>query len=220
MNKKVLVISASLRPGSNSHALAEQFAEGAREAGHEVELVSLRGREIQFCRGCTACQKTGSCVIRDDVAPLLEKLRTAQVVAFATPIYYYELCGQLKTFLDRTEPLYGRENAFRQVYLLSAAAETEGFVPKRAESGIQGWIDCYENLELAGTVFAGGVQGPGEMAGHPVKRKQAGGIERSRPPAYLMRNELTVSLPGRTEQRCRGRNGHRSPGQWWRCTPA
>lgn len=68
MDKKVLVISASLRPGSNSHALAEQFAEGAREAGHEVELVSLRGREIQFCRGCTACQKTGSCVIRDDVA--------------------------------------------------------------------------------------------------------------------------------------------------------
>lgn len=55
MDKKVLVISASLRPGSNSHALAEQFAEGAREAGHEVELVSLRGREIQFCRGCTAC---------------------------------------------------------------------------------------------------------------------------------------------------------------------
>lgn len=100
--------------------------------------------------------------------PLLEKLRTAQVVAFATPIYYYELCGQLKTFLDRTEPLYGRENAFRQVYLLSAAAETEDFVPKRAESGIQGWIDCYENLELAGTVFAGGVQGPGEMAGHPA----------------------------------------------------
>lgn len=90
------------------------------------------------------------------------------MVAFATPTYYYELCGQLKTFLDRTEPLYGRENAFRQVYLLSAAAETEDFVPKRAESGIQGWIDCYENLELAGTVFAGGVQGPGEMAGHPA----------------------------------------------------
>lgn len=168
MKKKVLVISASLRPGSNSHALAEQFAEGARQAGHEVELVSLRDKDIQFCRGCTACQKTGSCVIRDDVAPLLEKLRAAQVVAFATPIYYYELCGQLKTFLDRTEPLYGRENAFRQVYLLSAAAETEDFVPKRAESGIQGWIDCYENLELAGTVFAGGVQGPGEMTGHPA----------------------------------------------------
>ena len=168
MKKKVLVISASLRPGSNSHALAEQFAEGARQAGHEVELVSLRDKEIRFCRGCTACQKTGSCVIRDDVAPLLEKLRAAQVVAFATPIYYYELCGQLKTFLDRTEPLYGRENAFRQVYLFSAAAETEDFVPKRAESGIQGWIDCFENLELAGTVFAGGVQGPGEMTGHPA----------------------------------------------------
>lgn len=163
MKQKVLVISTSLRPGSNSHALAEQFAEGARQAGHEVELVSLRDKDIRFCKGCTACQKTGRCVIRDDVAPLLEKLRAAQVVAFATPIYYYELCGQLKTFLDRTEPLYGRENAFRKVCLLSAAAETEDFVPKRAEVGIQGWIDCFENLELAG-----GVQGPGEMTGHPA----------------------------------------------------
>ena len=55
--KKVVVISTSLRPGSNSHALAEQFTEGAKAAGLEVELVSLRGKEIKFCTGCLACQK-------------------------------------------------------------------------------------------------------------------------------------------------------------------
>ncbi len=50
--KKVIVISTSLRPGSNSHAMAEQFAKGAEAAGHQVELVSLRGKEIKFCIGC------------------------------------------------------------------------------------------------------------------------------------------------------------------------
>ena len=49
---KVVVISTSLRPGSNSHLLAEKFAEGAKSAGHEVELISLRGKEIKFCIGC------------------------------------------------------------------------------------------------------------------------------------------------------------------------
>lgn len=55
MGKSVLVVSASLRPTSNSHALALAFAEGAREAGHDVETVSLRGKRIEFCRGCLAC---------------------------------------------------------------------------------------------------------------------------------------------------------------------
>ena len=53
--KKVVVISTSLRPGSNSHSLAERFAEGARAAGNEVEIISLRGKEIKFCTGCLAC---------------------------------------------------------------------------------------------------------------------------------------------------------------------
>ena len=61
--KKVVIISTSLRPGSNSHVMAEQFAEGAKASGHQVELISLRGKEIKFCIGCLSCQKTGACVI-------------------------------------------------------------------------------------------------------------------------------------------------------------
>ena len=60
--KKVVVISTSLRAGSNSQVLAEQFAEGAKSAGNEVEFITLRGKEIKFCVGCLACQKTGACV--------------------------------------------------------------------------------------------------------------------------------------------------------------
>ena len=95
--KKVIVISTSLRAGSNSEMLAEKFAEGARASGNEVEKISLRGKEIKFCIGCLSCQRTGACVFRDDVPAIMEKVLYADVVCWATPIYYYEMSGQMKT---------------------------------------------------------------------------------------------------------------------------
>ena len=99
--KKVVVISTSLRPGSNSNALAGKFAEGAKAAGHEVEFISLRGKDIKFCIGCFACQKTGACVFKDDAPAIMESVLNADVVCWATPIYYYEMSGQMKTLVDR-----------------------------------------------------------------------------------------------------------------------
>lgn len=55
--KKVIIISTSLRTGSNSDMLANQFIEGAKAAGHEVEKISLAEKDIKFCKGCLACQK-------------------------------------------------------------------------------------------------------------------------------------------------------------------
>ena len=66
MSKKVLIISTSIRPNSNSELLANAFADGARESGNVVELVSLKDKAISFCKGCLACQKLGRCVINDD----------------------------------------------------------------------------------------------------------------------------------------------------------
>ena len=59
------------------HALAEQFAKGAEAAGHQVELISLRGKEIKFCIGCLSCQKTGACVFKDDVPAIMESVLNA-----------------------------------------------------------------------------------------------------------------------------------------------
>ena len=168
MPKKVLVISTSLRKDSNSQRLAEAFAQGARSAGHQVEVVTLQGKTIAFCRGCLACQHLGRCVIEDDALALTEGMRSAEVIAFATPIYYYEMSGQMKTLLDRANALFVGEYAFREIYLLTAAAEDEPGVDDRARSGLEGWIACYDRCRLAGTVFAGGVNNPGDIAGHPA----------------------------------------------------
>ena len=112
MAKNILILSASLRAGSNSETLANAFADGARAAGHTVEIVSLRGKQIAFCRGCLACQTLGKCVIDDDAVAITEKMQHADVIVFATPIYYYEMSGQLKTMLDRANPSSRRTTRF------------------------------------------------------------------------------------------------------------
>lgn len=171
MAKKVLVICTSLRPNSNSDALAQSFAQGAQSAGNQVEVVSLKEKSIAFCKGCLACHKTGSCVIKDDAVSITQKIQSAQVIVWATPIYYYEMSGQMKTMIDRANALYTADYAFRDVYLLSTAAENADGADEKAVHGLQGWIDCFKEVRLAGTVFAGGVSGPGEMADHPALQK-------------------------------------------------
>lgn len=164
--KKVIVISTSLRHGSNSDMLANQFVEGAKAAGNEVEKISLVGKNIQFCKGCLGCQKLGHCIIRDDVNDIMDKVMIADVICWATPIYYYEMSGQMKTLIDRMNGMYEQDYQFRDVYLLTTAAEDEAETPKRAEAGLTGWIDCYPKSRLAGTLFCGGVNDAREIEGN------------------------------------------------------
>ena len=164
--KNVLIITTSLRNNSNSDALAAEFARGAKEAGNSVTTVSLKDKDIRFCRGCLACQKLGECVIKDDTIAITKQMHDADIIAFATPIYYYEMSGQMKTLLDRANALYSSDYHFCDIYMLTSAAEDEEYVPVKAVSGLEGWIDCFEHARLAGSVFAGGVDKPGEISSH------------------------------------------------------
>lgn len=171
MNKNVLIISTSPRKNGNSETLADAFAKGAKDAGNTVLKVSLYDKTIGFCKGCLVCQKTGRCVIHDDADTIAQKMLSADVLVFATPIYYYEMSGQMKTMLDRANPLYSLDYAFRDVYLLATAAEEEESAMDGAVHGLQGWIACFPKSHLAGTVFGGGVGGAGEIKGHPSIEK-------------------------------------------------
>ena len=165
--KKVIVISTSLRAGSNSDMLADRFIDGAKSAGNDVEKISLVGKNIQFCKGCLGCQKLGRCVIKDDVNDIMAKVLKADVICWATPIYYYEMSGQMKTLIDRMNAMYPLDYQFRDVYLLTTAAENEEQTPKRAESGLTGWIECFPKSRLAGTLFCGNVNDAREIVGSP-----------------------------------------------------
>lgn len=166
MNKNVLIISSSLRKGSNSEMLADEFLKGVKEAGHNAEKICLAGKTINFCIGCLACQKTHKCVIDDDSREITEKMLNADIIAFATPVYYYSICGQLKTLLDRANPLYPSDYKFRDIYLLATAAEDKPGTVVGTKTAIQGWIDCFPKATFKKTIFAGGVDKSGDIKGH------------------------------------------------------
>lgn len=171
MSKQILIISTSPRKGGNSDALAEAFARGAREAGQQVEKICLYDKTIGFCKGCLVCQKTQRCVIRDDADVIAQKMRVADTIVFATPVYYYGMCGQMKTLLDRANPLYSADYAFRDIYLLAAAAEAEESAVEGTVHGLEGWISCFEKARLAGVVFGGGADAVGSIQGNPALQK-------------------------------------------------
>lgn len=168
MKKRVLILSASPRRGGNSETLADAFAKGAREAGHEVHKVCLYDKQIGFCKGCLGCQRTLQCVQRDDMDGILEQMQCADAIVFATPIYFYEMSGQMKTLLDRTNPLFPAEYAFREVYLLAAAADGDGRAMDGAVKGLEGWIACFDKARLAGVVRGAGADGMGQIAKNPA----------------------------------------------------
>ena len=171
--KKVLIISTSLRGKSNSEQLARQFAKGAQDAGNDVELVSLRGKEVRFCTGCMACLKSPRCAQRDDASGIVEKMGQADVLCFATPVYYYEMAGQMKTLLDRANPLFSADYAFRDVYLLTASADRADSASDGTVNGLQGWVSCFDRARLAGVVRGGGANDPGDMEKLTEKLQEA-----------------------------------------------
>lgn len=171
MTKNVLLISSTLRKNGNSELLAKEFLKGAQEAGNNVEFVTLQGKEIKFCKGCLACQKTGTCVIMDDSIEITEKMKNADVIVFASPIYYYEMSGQLKTMLDRANALFISDYKFRDIYFLSTAADSNPHAADIAIQGIKGWIACFDKAELKGTILGAGVEALGDILNNPAMKE-------------------------------------------------
>lgn len=164
--KKVVIVETSPRAKSNSSALAEEFARGAADAGNEVEVASLRELEYGWCKGCLACIKTksGHCVQRDDLDELAQRIREADVLALATPIYFYTMSGQMKAVLDRMTPLLPVGTRFSDVYLIAMGAESDESAFEGAVHDLKLWTDCYEGARIAGTLLAGGLQAQGAAA--------------------------------------------------------
>lgn len=162
--KKIVIVSASLRENSNSEILAREAEKGAKKEGNDVTFFSLKGKKIEYCIGCLACSSgQNKCAIKDDVTEMRNVIKDADVLIFASPIYYYGISGLLKNFLDRLNPLYSVDYKFRDVYLLTTAAEDGVSVNNGSKTAIQGWVDCYPKAKFSGFVFAGGVDVPGRI---------------------------------------------------------
>jgi multimeric flavodoxin WrbA len=107
--KRVLILKGSPREKGNSSLLADQAASGAAAAGALVESFLLQDMQIKPCDACEACHKTGDgeCVIMDDMQTLYPKLRSADAILVASPIYWFTMSAQTKLCIDRSYALEG-----------------------------------------------------------------------------------------------------------------
>ncbi len=164
MKRNILIISSTPRKGGNSDRLCDAFAEGAKEAGNEVEKVRIADLDIGYCRGCYACQKLGRCAIKDDAAQVLDKMMAADVIVLASPVYYYSISAQLKALFDRTVAIYPKLTGKTYYYLFTMEdddrAKFDGPI-----AAMRGFLDCYEGSKEAGMVCADGVYEIGAIDG-------------------------------------------------------
>lgn len=171
--KKVLIISTSLRNNANSEILAKEVEKGATEAGHIVNFVSLKDKDIKFCKGCLACQKLSKCVINDDANEITLKMKESDVIVWATPIYYYEMSGQMKTLIDRANSLFATGKNFSEVYVITTSADAKKGVVNTVLNGVKGWIACFDGVDLKGFLEAGGLENSNEVQSRKDLLEQA-----------------------------------------------
>lgn len=169
--KKVLILSSSPVENANSGFLCRAFAKGAEEAGGQVELISLREKNIRFCQGCEACVKTGKgCVQQDDMTELIEKMQQADVFVLATPIYFMTVSAQLKTFMDRfiAGEQFMRQSSGKKAYFISVSAAPEARAKENHEAAngaFRGFLKCLRSVEEGGILNASGCYAPGSIEG-------------------------------------------------------
>ncbi|MBR1907396.1 flavodoxin family protein [bacterium] len=164
MSKKVLIISSSPRKGGNSDVLCDEFLKGAVDAGHNAEKIFLKDKKLNFCTGCGFCQTNDytKCSQPDDGNDLMDKLEQADVVVFSTPIYFYAIAGQMKTFIDRICSRYTHIQNKEFYYIMTAADNSQSTI-QFALGEFKGLMACLENPVEKGYLFAGGVWKKGEI---------------------------------------------------------
>lgn len=163
---KIAVIKTSPHNGGNSNILADEFIKGALENENEIFDINLNKYDISYCLGCygtkskKACTATGYCYQKDDINEICDMIRKCDVLVFATPIYFYSVCGQMKVFLDRTVQLYGGKYNYRDVYLIAASESGLEKAMDGAIKTLEGWIDCMPKTSLKGVVYGTGALAP------------------------------------------------------------
>jgi len=171
---KVLGILGTPRRGGNSEILLQAFLEGAAAGGAEVEEIRLRELKISPCQELYHCFKDGTCPIKDDMRGLYDKLVAAEVVALASPVFFYSVSAQAKAMIDRTQALWSRRHVLKKDFpggnrqgVLLAVGATRGrllFVGLRLTAKY--FFDAI-NVSYAAEILVRGADEKGAILGQP-----------------------------------------------------
>lgn len=170
MRKQVLILSGSPRKGGNSDLLCDAFMKGAQEAGHQIEKVRVFEKKICGCCACYGCEDTGICVIKDDMAELLQKMIDADCLVLASPVYFYSIAAQLKAVIDRTFARW-QEVRDKELYYILTAGDTDRANVEKALTCFRGYADCIEGGKEMGVLCGTGLHGKGEVATREIMQE-------------------------------------------------
>ena len=173
----VLAISSSPRKGGNSDVLCDEFLKGAAEAGHQVRKIRLAEQKIAPCAACYGCAETHVCVKKDDMAEVLAAMKAADVITLASPVYFYSVCAQMKTMIDRCLADY-QAIADKTFYLIVTAADPQHSAADETLADFRGYLRCLPEAREAGVIWGTGTWDKGDVYQHPAL-KQAYDMGRS-----------------------------------------
>ncbi len=183
--KKILIVQGGGRPGGNTAQLVRAFADGAEAAGHSVERISLNEKKVNGCLGCNACRYGKPCVQKDDFNEIALKIREADCVVFASPLYFWTFSAKLKAFIERfyclaeedPNPPLGRYEKYpvKDCALLMTSADDLFWTFSQAVSYYRFALVNYIGFHDRGMVLAGGC---GDTNGKP-RIGETGNLEKA-----------------------------------------
>lgn len=172
--KRILIVLGGGRQNGNTAQLANAFAKGAADAEHQVEIISLTETEVKGCLGCNACRYEKPCIQRDEFNSLIPKIKAADLIVFASPLYFWTISAKLKAFIERfyciaqkdENPPCGRYEMYpvKDAALLMTSADDFFWTFEQAVSYYQFAIVNYIGFADRGMLLAGGC---GDTNGKP-----------------------------------------------------
>ncbi len=172
MIMKVLGFVGSPRANGNTAALVSQVLAGAKASGAEVELIQVPDLTISGCRGCKYCKSHETCRINDDMQTLYAKIREADRLVFGTPVYFAQMTGQMKLFIDRLYALIDAEYASRipagkvaSIVITQGDENPESFT---AIAGTFGFAMSFLSVDVVAPLIVPGLDKPNDVEKNPA----------------------------------------------------
>lgn len=165
---KIVVLVGSVRKNGNTDLLARAFVDGAK-IKNDVEVISVADYKVNPCVGCNSCflRENHQCFQQDDMKTIYSKLKNADIVVAASPVYFYGISAQLKAVVDRLHTPLRNEFHIKKLALLLVGAATLPELFDSIKVQYQLILNFFE-LEDAGMVLVRGVKDMGDMEGHPA----------------------------------------------------
>lgn len=156
---KIAVFNGSPRKGTTS-AMVQAFREGAQAAGHEVEEYQVGKMKIAGCLGCEYCHTkgNGACIQKDDLEKILPAYKEANMIVFASPIYYFTMSAQMEAAIQRVYCIGKPLKAKKAALLLTSGSPG---VYDAATAQFKAYM-AYAGIEAAGIITSNGEENKSE----------------------------------------------------------